>query len=62
MDDGLWVACILGCVLVWGLGVKRGGKYRDIFRYLAQLSVRKCLPAGGVRLLAVDVDSYPAGA
>ena len=62
MGDGLWVECILG----WGrfgfVCAECGGKGTYIFRNLAQLSVRKNLPAGGVLLLAVDVDGYPAGA
>ena len=63
MGNGLWVECILGCVLVWVcVRETRERKGTDIFRYLAQLSVRKCLPTGGVFLIAVDVDGYPAGA
>ena len=41
---------------------ERGGKGTYIFRYLARFYVRKCLPTGGVLLLAVDVEDYPAGA
>ena len=50
MGDGLWVKCILAWGLVWVCVRECGGKDRDIFRNLAQLSVRKNLPAGGVLL------------